>query len=292
MTFVGDIDEVVPEVILTVHDGKGVYVQIDDYSGSQEPSSTCSCWKRWNVWRWVKLIFLFLCLVVVAGVCINWVGPYFMDKDIIPFISWETKTFTSTELAIIVFASVALFPSLLLPSTPSMWVSGITFGYGFGFLLIMAGVAVGVSLPFFFGSLFHHKIQVFLENHPKRASVIRIAGEGTWFSQFKSVLLIRISPFPYIIYNYCAVATRVKYFPYLLGSLLGIVPEVFIAIYTGIFIHTLADASHHRHSLSASQILVNAAGFCATIATTVVCTAYAKKKLKALHSEDEQPLLA
>lgn len=41
-----------------------------------------------------------------------------------------------------------------------MWVAGMTFGYGYGFLLIMSGVAIGVSLPFFIGSLFHHKIQV------------------------------------------------------------------------------------------------------------------------------------
>uniref|UniRef100_A0A7N0SZ39 VTT domain-containing protein n=1 Tax=Kalanchoe fedtschenkoi TaxID=63787 RepID=A0A7N0SZ39_KALFE len=296
MTFVGDIDEVAPELILRVDDEKRAYVELDDgdfeYSGSEQPSSSCSSWRKWRLWWWVKLIFLILCLVVIAGVCIQWVGPYFMDKDIIPVISWETRTFTNAELAIIIFASVAIFPSLLLPSTPSMWVAGITFGYGFGFMLIMAGVAVGVSLPFFIGSLFHHRIQLLLEKHPKRASIIKIAGEGTWFSQFKSVLLIRISPFPYIIYNYCAVATSVKYFPYLLGSLFGIVPEVFIAIYTGIFIQTLADASHNRHSLSASQILVNAAGFCATIATTIICTAYAKKKLKALHNEDEQLLLA
>lgn len=63
-------------------------------------------------------------------------------------------------LTVLVFASVALFPTLLLPSTPSMWVAGMTFGYGFGFLLIISAAAVGVSLPFIIGSIFHHKIEV------------------------------------------------------------------------------------------------------------------------------------
>jgi membrane protein DedA with SNARE-associated domain len=81
-------------------------------------------------------------------------------QEIIPIINWETKTFSTPVLAVLVFASVALFPTLLLPSSPSMWVAGMTFGYGYGFLLIISGMAVGVSLPYFIGSLFYRKIQV------------------------------------------------------------------------------------------------------------------------------------
>lgn len=81
-------------------------------------------------------------------------------QEIIPLIHWETTTFSTPVLAVLVFASVAIFPTLLLPSSPSMWVAGMTFGYGFGFLLIISAAAVGVSLPYFIGSLFYHKIQV------------------------------------------------------------------------------------------------------------------------------------
>lgn len=79
--------------------------------------------------------------------------------------------------------------------------------------------------------IFYH-MQGWLAKYPKKASMIRLAGEGNWLDQCRDVTLIRISPFPYIIYNYCAVATNVKYGPYLLGSLIGIVPEIFVAIYT------------------------------------------------------------
>lgn len=75
-------------------------------------------------------------------------------------------------------------------------------------------------------------MQGWLERYPHQAAVLRAAGEGNWFHQFRAVTLIRISPFPYILYNYCSVATRVKYGPYITGSLLGMVPEVFVAIYT------------------------------------------------------------
>ena len=176
-------------------------------------------------------------------------------------IKWEQRAFSTAILGVIVFASLAIFPVFLIPSTPSMWVAGMTFGYGYGFLMIIGGVSIGSSVPYFIGSLFYHRIhvwqfhlsislllwflqstirmyvisshtQVWLQRHPKRASIIRLAGEGNWFSQFRAVSLIRISPFPYVIYNYCAVATDVKYVPYLLGTVVGMVPEIFVALYT------------------------------------------------------------
>ncbi|KAI3713362.1 hypothetical protein L1987_71939 [Smallanthus sonchifolius] len=153
-------------------------------------------------------------------------------KEVVPILNWEMKTFKKPVLAVLILASIALFPSIFLPSTPSMWVAGMTFGYGFGFLLIIGGMIIGTSLPYFIGSLFYHKIEEWLERFPKKASILRLAGEGNWFNQFKAVILLRISPFPYVVYNYCAVATGVRFGPYLFGTLVGVVPEVLVAIYT------------------------------------------------------------
>ncbi|RXI01103.1 hypothetical protein DVH24_001337 [Malus domestica] len=316
-----DRGEVVPELILRIggEDGKGDYMKLGDgdrggcgtaegFEAEVEPPSTR---KLASLWYWVRLVLLVMCLGLLAGVFAKWVGPYFMDNgfyvklwlivfrqpnllilllllslikwfsflfseefEIIPILNWETRTFSPPVLAVLVFASVALFPTVLLPSSPSMWVAGMTFGYGYGFLLIISAAAVGG----------------WLEKYPKRASVLRSAGEGDWFHQFRAVTLIRISPFPYIIYNYAAVATNVKYVPYLLGSLAGMVPETFAAIYTGILIRTLADASHERHGLSAPQIIFTVVGFSLTVATTIFFTVYAKRQLKELQ-KDEEPLL-
>ncbi|KAL2547448.1 SNARE associated Golgi protein family [Forsythia ovata] len=279
----------------TIEEPRGDYVKLEegfDGRAQEEASSSSGCdgggdggW-CWSLWWWLKLILVVTFLGVLAAVIFKWVGPFFMDKEIIPIIHWEMETFSTQVLALLVFGSVALFPILLLPSTPSMWVAGMTFGYGYGFLLTIGAVAIGVSLPYFIGFLFHHKIQMWLERYPKKASIIRLAGEGNWFNQFRAVALIRISPFPYVIYNYSAVATNITYGPYFLGSLAGMVPEVFVALYTGILIKTLADASHDQHSLSASQIIFNTVGFCITLATTVIITLYAKKRLKELRRED------
>lgn len=271
-----------------VHVGLPVVCPPSSSSSSSSSDGSTSCSSRWwSIWWWAKLILLGAFVGVLVAVFFKWIGPFFMDKEIIPIINWETETFTRPVLGLLVFASVALFPTLCLPSSPSMWIAGMTFGYGYGFLLIIGAAAIGVSLPYFIGSLFHRKIQGLLERYPKKASVIRLAGEGNWTHQLRAVALIRISPFPYIIYNYCAVATDVKYVPYLLGSLVGMVPEIFVTLYTGILIETLANASQDSRSLSAPQIVLNVGGFCLTVGTTVLVTVYSKRRLNELQKEEQ-----
>ncbi|XP_076885802.1 uncharacterized protein LOC143535429 [Bidens hawaiensis] len=271
-------------VIMTSPDGLG------DGGLSLSPSSSSSG-DFISFWWWGKLIFMITFLVILAFCFVVWIGHFLMDKEVIPILNWETKAFSKPVLAVIIFSSVAIFPSILIPSTPSMWVAGMSFGYCLGFLLVMCGVTIGVTLPYFFGSLFYHKIQWWLDRYPKKASILRLAGEGDWYDQFRAVTLLRISPFPYIVYNYCAVATDVKFVPYLFGTLVGMVPEVSIAIYTGIVIKTLAVASKDQRSLAPLQIVLTVCGFILTIITTIIVTIFAKKRLSELQAVEEELLL-
>ncbi|KAI3756482.1 hypothetical protein L1987_56303 [Smallanthus sonchifolius] len=245
----------------------------------------------WSFWWWGKFVFLVIFLAIFAFCFFVWIGPFLMNNEVIPILNWEMEAFSKPALAVLIFSSVAIFPSIFIPSTPSMWVAGMSFGYGLGFLLIICGVTIGVSLPYFFGSLFYHKIQWWLDRYPKKASILRLAGEGDWYYQFRAVTLLRISPFPYIVYNYCAVATNVKFVPYLFGTLVGMVPEIFVAIYTGIMIRTLADASKDQRSLGPLQIVLTVSGFILTIITTIIVTVYAKKRLSELQTVEEEMLL-
>jgi uncharacterized membrane protein YdjX (TVP38/TMEM64 family) len=74
---------------------------------------------------------------------------------------WESTKFSKPVLAVILVLSLAIFPVFVFPSGPSMWLSGMMFGYGFGFLIIMGGTTVGQTLPYFIGrQLLHNRIQV------------------------------------------------------------------------------------------------------------------------------------
>lgn len=157
---------------------------------------------------------------------------------------------------------MALLPLILVPSSPSMWLAGIIFGYGLGFVIIMIGTTIGMVLPYFIGLLFRDRIHVriwaretyfdtlqcfrnslsifrflfmspqeWLKRWPQKADMIRLVGEGSWFHQFKVVVLFRFSPFPYPIFNYAIVVTSMRFWPYLCGSVTAMVPEAFIFIY-------------------------------------------------------------
>lgn len=77
-------------------------------------------------------------------------------------------------------------------------------------------------------------VQQWLMRWPQKAEMIRLAGEGSWFHQFKVVALFRVSPFPYTIFNYAIVVTSMRFWPYLCGSVAGMVPEAFIYIYRSV----------------------------------------------------------
>lgn len=82
-------DEVVPEPGIRFGDDleNGAYIKlgkgpeecgpVGELDGAEGESSSG---RRGSWWYWVRLVLLGACLVVLTGVCIKWVGPFFMDK--------------------------------------------------------------------------------------------------------------------------------------------------------------------------------------------------------------------
>ncbi|KAK9103532.1 hypothetical protein Sjap_020786 [Stephania japonica] len=295
MTYREDDDSVVPEWSIRMGDRNGDYAalrnpnacEIEEFGGEEPPPSPR---KHRPIWWWLKMALLIVFAVAIGVVFVVWAGPFLLNKEVIPILDWEMRTFSPQVLGLLLFASLVIFPSILLPSTPTMWVAGIAFGYGYGFLLILPGMCLGMSLPYFIGSMCYHRLHMWLAKWPKQAALIRLAGEGNWFHQFRAVVLLRVSPFPFVIFNYAAVATNVKYGPYIFGSAFGVIPEIFVTIYSGILIRNLADATQGFQSFTTPQIIYNVLGFLATLAATVAITIYAKRYLKKLQDE-EVPLL-
>lgn len=79
---------------------------------------------------------------------------------IIPIMKWEATAFGRPMLALTLVASLALFPVFFIPSGPSMWLAGMIFGYGLGFVIIMVGTTIGMVLPYLIGLLFRDRIHV------------------------------------------------------------------------------------------------------------------------------------
>ncbi|VFQ82406.1 unnamed protein product [Cuscuta campestris] len=241
----------------------------------QSPLETRQRALKWwmNAFMWCSV-----CIVVLL-VFIKWGVPFLFEKVLVPILEWEATSFGRPVLALILVASLAFFPVLLIPSAPSMWLAGMIFGYGLGFVLIMIGTTVGMLLPYLIGLIFRDRIHQWLKKWPQQADIIRLAGEGSSFHQFQVVALFRISPFPYTIFNYAVVVTSMRFWPYLWGSIAGMIPEAFLYIYSGRLIRTFADVEYGNHHLTPVEIIADIISFIVAIITTSAFTVYAKRKL-------------
>ncbi|KAL2460664.1 SNARE associated Golgi protein family [Abeliophyllum distichum] len=242
---------------------------------------------RSRMW-WLKAAILCSVIIAFLAIFLKWGAPFLIEKVLYPILHWATAL-GHPVLALILVAALALFPVFLIPSSPLLLLSGMIFGYGLGFVIIMVGTTIGMTLPFFVGLLFRDRIHHWLKRWPQKAALIRLAGEGTWFHQFKVVALFRISPFPYTIFNYGIVATNIRFWPYLCGSVTGMTPEAFVYIYSGRVIRTLADVKYGNHHPSLVQIIYNVVSFIVAITAIVAFTIYAKKKLTGLKRVSTEP---
>ncbi|KAJ8504785.1 hypothetical protein OPV22_005671 [Ensete ventricosum] len=168
----------------------------------------------------------------------------------------------AAAVPLVIFAGPLIIKKVVVPildwerATFSTWVLGLLL---FSCIALFPTSSIGMSLPFFVGSFFRDNIHKWLEKWPKKAAIVRLA----------------------------AVATNVKYGPYISGSLIGTVHEIFITIYSGRVLRSLADATNTGGFLSVQQVLYDIIGFCIAAAATAAITIYAKSTLQNLQVEDE-----
>ncbi|KAL3701070.1 hypothetical protein R1sor_019092 [Riccia sorocarpa] len=242
---------------------------------------------RTRRWWWFKLVGFSLVLVGGGAAFAIWLVPLLLDKVIIPMMVWEAREFSRPVLAIVLIISLAIFPIFIFPSGPSMWLTGMIFGYGYGFLIIMAGTFFGQTFPYIIGRwLLHDKIQDFLKRWPKKAAVLRIAEQGSWFSQFRVIAVLRVSPFPYPWFNYAMSGTNITYGPYIAGSMAGMVPEAFITIYSGRLLKSLADLKNRDRPLTWPEIIHYMVSFTIAVSTAVAVTIYGRRALQELELQE------
>ncbi|CAA7400177.1 unnamed protein product [Spirodela intermedia] len=240
-----------------------------------------------TIFWWIKVLSGCLLLMISCVALWMWGVPFIVQQIIFPIMKWEATSFGRPALAFILVGSLALFPVILVPSGPSMWLAGMIFGYGLGFVIIMVGTTIGMVVPFLIGLLFRDHIHARLKRWPKYAAVIRLVGEGGWFHQFRVVAIFRVSPFPYTIFNYAVAVSNLGFGPYFCGSIAGMVPEAFLYIYSGRLMRTLVDAKYGNYSMTTVEIVSNVISFVVAVVTTVAFTVYAKRALDALEKADE-----
>lgn len=116
---------------------------------------------------------------------------------------------------------------LIIPVGVMSWTGGLTFGLGWGTLLILIGATLGSCLSFlvarYFGRGFIESMKWF---HKGR---IKTFDEKAAEHGFKLILFVRLIPlFQYDAVNFGGGLSKVKLRDFALGSFIGMVPGAFI----------------------------------------------------------------
>ncbi|MEW6719345.1 MAG: TVP38/TMEM64 family protein [Thermodesulfobacteriota bacterium] len=151
----------------------------------------------------------------------------------------------------LLFILVYAAGSMVAPVTPFTIAGAVIFGKFYGMFYNLAGDMAGATLSFFLGRYFLHGIARDILETRLPWLDRKAAEEG-----FTIIFYLRLFWFPFIVLNYAAGATRIRFRDYFLGTVLGILPSVFIVTY---FIGALKDllASYRGPAdLVTPQILV------------------------------------
>ena len=126
----------------------------------------------------------------------------------------------------VLFIFVYALGVLFLPATPFTIAGAVIFGKFHGMLYNLAADTLGASISFYLGRYFLHGVaRGFLET---RMPWLDRKAEHEGISV---IFYLRIFWFPFIVLNYAAGATRIRFRDYILGTALGLLPPVFLFTY-------------------------------------------------------------
>lgn len=142
---------------------------------------------------------------------------------------------------------VAFLPAFLLTVS-----AGAIFGFWWGSVIVIIGATLGATAAFLLGrTVLRHRVETMIEGNKKFAAVDKaIATEGV-----KILLLVRLGGFPPFTWvNYAFGLTGIRLLPYVLTTLIGIIPGTMAFTYAGSVGAALAKGGGNRITLIITAI--------------------------------------
>lgn len=155
------------------------------------------------------------------------IGAYCFYHNIPFIISWLRPLGAFSPLLFVLIycaASMLCVPTLLL-----VLAGGVLYGPIIGTLLNILGASLSAAVCFSISRYFKPNLFVF-KSDAKWHRVVSKIERCDW----RSVALLRLTPaVPFNIVNYCLGMTTIKFVPYLLTTVIFIIPYKVIATYCG-----------------------------------------------------------
>lgn len=147
----------------------------------------------------------------------------------------------------------------LVPSAPMTLIAGIAFGVK-AFPLVMIAAMIGALMAY---GVAHFLIRERLMRYFERGSKIHDIDKAIASEGWKIVALLRLSPLvPFNVQNYLIGATRIRFWPYVISTFLGIIPGTIVFVYIGAVFGKAALSTKHAGPI---QWVLFAVGLAATV---------------------------
>lgn len=197
--------------------------------------------------------------------------------------SWGFVAFVLIDMLVVV---------LLLPGIVLTMGAGFLFGLVKGTLLIILATTAGGATAFLIARyLFNEAVTRYLGHHPKLNAISDEFTPDAW----KIVMLTRLIPFfPFKLSNYFFGITNFSLWHYVLGTLIGIIPNTIFLVYLGSITADIAAQAASEELFSSSHWLSYVIGLAATVVALTVITQRSRRALARyqVDTNDSQPALA
>jgi uncharacterized membrane protein YdjX (TVP38/TMEM64 family) len=182
---------------------------------------------------------------------------------------------------------VCFFPgSILTIGAGATFSAALGLGYGVcvGTVAVWIGANIGALIAFLLG---RHVLRAFVKTLVLKYRVLTAIDKAMDTKAFVTVLLLRFSPLiPFNAFNYLMGATSVGTYPYVLGSLLGMLPGTISFVFVGAAIASAARTASGGGNIEGSctpdntaQVVLLVVGIGMTVVVVVLISWYAKKEL-------------
>ncbi|MGE5361691.1 MAG: TVP38/TMEM64 family protein [Bacteroidales bacterium] len=210
---------------------------------------------------------------------------------LVPVTAWITSLVVTIRgagaagVALFYLAYVAV-GVLMLPGALMAMMAGFVYGPIAGLIVAWPASVLAGTCAFVLGrTVLRQRVQRMTRGWRRTQAFDRaVSREG-----LKLVILLRASPLaPFTVLNYAFGLSRISLRDFFVGSLIGEVPGVWLNVYVGSLVTTLAQLSMHQRRFTTPQLLIYAAGM---VATAVAAFVIGRIATQALRRSDIDPAL-
>lgn len=174
-------------------------------------------------------------LIKIVPVCIS------LAAIVVALVMFKNVTFddiinfTPDNLILSVIVLMGLYAvksvSVVIPLTMFFVAAGVMYGLAGGIIVSILGLVVSFSVPYFIGKLSGSDlVQMLSEKYPKIRKINNISDDNNFFTSYITRAVVFV---PGDVVSMLLGACKIRYIPYIIGSTLGVLPEMILQVTIG-----------------------------------------------------------